>query len=354
LAADLYIRNLAFETGVNLIANCISKCEFRTFAKNKETKKEEYYLWNIEPNKNQNSSEFIHKLISRLYHKNEALVIVSNNQLLIADSFVMDDFALKLNTFRSVVVNGYEFKETFTANDVLYFKLNNTDIRTLLNGMYETYGKMITYAQSKYNKSKGTKGVFKVDAIAESKDNFEETYSNYVQKLFKAYFENENAALPLFEGYQWTENQNKVSENSRDIRAMIDDIYELTARALRIPPKVLKGDVGNTEYSVNDLLTFCIDPLSDLLQEEITRKRIGKALFMDGYYVQIDTKTIKHIDLLSVASAIDKLIASGAYCINDIRRAVGDSIIDEPWAWQHWITKNYEGIELAGKEVAIE
>jgi hypothetical protein len=44
---------------------------------------------------------------------------------------------------------------------------------------------------------------------------------------------------------------------------------------------------------------------------------------------------------------VDKLIGSGAFCINDIRVVCGEQIIDEPWAWQHYVTKNYEAIEAA-------
>ena len=35
--------------------------------------------------------------------------------------------------------------------------------------------------------------------------------------------------------------------------------------------------------------------------------------FSKGTYLKIDTKCIKHVDLLSVANAIDKLIASGCF-----------------------------------------
>ena len=70
---------------------------------------------------------------------------------------------------------------------------------------------------------------------------------------------------------------------------------------------------------------------------------------MKGNYLKIDTKAIKHIDLLSVSTAIDKLIGSGSFCINDIREAIGEEPIDEDWARQHFITKNYETVELALK-----
>jgi phage portal protein BeeE len=49
---------MAFWSAVNIVANAVSKCEFKTFLNGKEDKGKEYYLWNIEPNKNQNSSDF--------------------------------------------------------------------------------------------------------------------------------------------------------------------------------------------------------------------------------------------------------------------------------------------------------
>jgi hypothetical protein len=91
-----------------------------------------------------------------------------------------------------------------------------------------------------------------------------------------------------------------------------------------------------------------------MLAEEINRKRNGYAGFAAGTYLMIDTKTIKHIDLLSVAGAVDKLIGSGAFCINDIRKACGDVEIDEPWARQHFITKNYSTVEEALKALGMD
>jgi hypothetical protein len=79
-----------------------------------------------------------------------------------------------------------------------------------------------------------------------------------------------------------------------------------------------------------------------MISEEINRKRNGYAGFANGNYLKIDSKSIKHIDLLSVSTAIDKLISSGAFCINDIRKLVGEEPINEAWAKQHYITKNYE------------
>ncbi len=69
------IRELAFHTCVAMIANAVGKCTFKTYRKHEENRGEEYYLWNVEPNPNQNSTAFLHKLIYQLYKENEVLII---------------------------------------------------------------------------------------------------------------------------------------------------------------------------------------------------------------------------------------------------------------------------------------
>lgn len=346
LQAELVIRNLAFQSAVNLVANSISKCEFKTYLKGKEVKQKEYYLFNIEPNKNQNSSVFIHKWISKLYEENECLIISVGDQLLVADDFNKKEFALLDHQFTQVSVDGFSFDKTFYMSDVMYFQLNNKDIRKLINSMYQTYGELISYGQKSYKKSRGSKGVLDVSSVAQGKTNFQETFGKLMNERFKTFFEADNAVLPLFDGYKYTGIDSKTysSEGTRDIRAMVDDIFDFTARAFCIPPALLRGDMANIGGVVDNYLTFCVDPLCDMLQEEANRKRSGYVGFSQGTYMVIDTKTIKHVDLLSVSTAIDKLIASGAFCINDIRKLVGEEPIDEPWAWQHFMTKNYSTV----------
>ena len=341
-APEYYIRNLAVQSAINLVANSVSKCEFKTFFKGKETKEKEYYLWNIEPNKNQNSTTFIHKMIAKLYEDNECLIIENNGQLLVADTFDKKEYALFDWHFTGVTVNEFTFNKTFFMSDVMYLQLNNKDVRKLINGMYESYGKMITYAQKSYSKSRGSKGILDVSTMAQNSPNYKDNFKKIMEEYFKTYFEADNAVLPLFEGYKFTDTGSKTysNEGTRDIKAMIDDVYDFTARAFQIPPALLRGDMANIKDAVDNYLTFCVDPLCDMIQEEANRKRCGYVGFIQGTSIKIDTKTIKHIDLLSVATSIDKLISSGCFCANDIRKAVGEEIIDEPWAWEHFITKN--------------
>lgn len=346
---DIYIRELAFWSTVNIIANAVSKCEFKTFLNGKETKGREHYLWNIEPNKNQNSSAFIHKLIAKLYRNNECLVIEQNGQLIVADSFNRKPYALYEDVFSQVQVGDITFDRTFTQSEVLYYQLNDTNVRELVNRLYDQYANLISYTMKAYKKSRGTKGIFKYDALPMPETEQRKMFDDLINNKIKAWLDGDSAALPLGQGQDWKELQQKTyqTETTRDIRAQIDDIFDFTARAFNVPPALLRGDVQDTSKAIDQLLTFCIDPLCDMLQEEINRKRNGYEGFIRGTYLKIDTSTIKHIDLFDVATAIDKLIGSGAFCINDIRKAAGQEAINEDWAEQHWMTKNYETVQNA-------
>ena len=105
LMDQVYLRELAFWTCVNKIANALSKCEFRTYYHYEPVKKAEYYLWNVEPNKNQNASAFLTKLIGKLYLNNEALVIESSGQLYVADDYQKKVYALHDYQFTGVTID---------------------------------------------------------------------------------------------------------------------------------------------------------------------------------------------------------------------------------------------------------
>ena len=350
---DIYIREMAFWSAVNLIANAVSKCEFKTYEKNKEVQKREYYLWNYEPNKNQNSSAFIQKWIAQLCRNNEALIIEQNGQLLVADNFNRTPYALFDDVFTQVTVGDFVFNRSFTQSEVMYFNFAFCDMRKVTNGLYESYSRLITYSMNAYQRSRGTKGIFKFDTIPLSGTAERAAFDSLVNEKISKWLSGDNAALPLGRGQAWEELKQKTysSESTRDIRAMIDDVSDFTAKAFGIPPALLRGDVQGVSDALDNFLTFCIDPLVDKLSEEINRKRNGYAGVSAGSYLKIDTRCIKHIDILNLATSIDKLIGSGVYCVNDILKLVGEQPIDEPWAYKHFVTKNYMPFDEAVKSM---
>jgi HK97 family phage portal protein len=354
---EVCLRELAFWTCVNKIANAISKCEFKTYIKKKEVKGQEYYLWNYEPNQNQNATSFMNKLIGKLYRNNECLVVEVNNHIYVADSYSKEVLALKEYRFSGITFDGYELSETREMSEVMFFELNSENMRNLTNGMYETYSKLLIYAQDAYKKSRGKKGILNIGAIAQESENFDETFQELMSTHFKNFFESDSAVLPLFDGYEYQDisesGKTYSAESTRDIKSLADDIFEFTARAFSFPPSLAKGDVQDTGKAIDELLTFVIDPLIKMLQQEINRKRNGYTGFKAGNYVKIETLAVKHIDIFDIATPVDKLISSGAFTINDILEVLGKPRIEEDWANQHFMTKNYSKIQdlLAGLDI---
>jgi len=357
ITADVFTRELAFRTAVNLVARAVSKCEFKTYQDGKEIKGSEYYRWNVEPNMNQNSSVFLTKLITKLYENNEALVIVIDSELtgkqnlLVADSYSVEKFALREYLFTGVMVDGLAFNRSFRQSEVFYFRLNNENVKRYLDGLQVGYGELIEYAKKAYKKSRGMRGIFTANRKPTGNLENEQTFANLMKARWRDFFENDNAVMSITTGETYTDIGSKTysSDSTRDIRNLIDDNFVFAARAIGFPPSLILGDVADVSNLVDSFLTFCIDPLCDMISEEITRKKYGEKSVLNGSRLVIDTKTMKHIDLLSVANSIDKLIASGVWSINEIRKYTGEERIEEDWADKHWITKNYEEVQKAQK-----
>ena len=347
LASEIMVRELAFNLISNKIANAVSKCTVNVYENNRRVKNDEWYRWNIQPNRNQSATQFWAKLINHLYENNEALVVVNNEELYVADDYQLnDDSAFFEHYFQHVTVNSFTYSRNLRMSEVFYFKLNSKNLRTYLDGTLSLYAGLINAAYSSYLVANGNKGILKIDQFAEQGDEFEDYFKQLVNEDFKTFFSNANAVLPLFEGYEYKQLENKGTQSTtRDFKALLDDVISLTANAFNVPSAIANGDVQDTSKAVNDFLTFCIDPLMEMFSDEMNRKLFTKGQILKGTYVKFDTKAIKHIDLLDVATAIDKLISSGFTCINDLREICGFDRIDESWAEQFFMTKNYSTVK---------
>lgn len=350
LAQECSLRELAFWTCVNTIANAMGKCDFKTYINNEEVRGAEYYLWNIEPNTNQNSTMFLHNMIARLCLDNEVLIISTKardgtERLAIADRFTIgNQYPSKENEYKGVVVGDFAYNKTFYESEVIHLRLNNHDIKKVVDALYGNYSKLITASQKGHTYDNGQHWKVHIDQMAQGGEGWEESFQKMMEAQIKPFLQSDNAILPEFDGYKYDDVGTKSGKDTRDIRALYDDIFDFTARAFNIPTVLLSGEVAGTSDAFNRWLTLCIDPLCDQLQEEINRKRYGYSQWSRGNYIRIDTSSLIHFDLFENASNVDKLVSSGAFSINEVRRAAGQKEISEEWANKHMITKNYSTI----------
>lgn len=342
---QLYARNLALGYCVNMIANAVGKCEFKTYKANKEAKAEEYYLWNFEPNPNQNGSEFLHQLITKLLIEGECLVIEpsKNNKLYVADSFTLEPKALTEDRFTNITVKGHDIKKVYKQSDVLYFKLSEAPSKLMLQGIDDLYKQLFASSVKAYKKSAGSKYKYTYDTIPPAGSDERAAFDKLISEGIKKFLESDDAAMPVGKGYDFVEvgAQSRAAATSRDIKALVDDVCEIYAKAFGIPPQFLTSTVDGIGDAFDQFMTNCITPIVELIAKEINRKRYGYEAFAKGDYLEVDTDKVVYHDVFKVATSIDKLVASGAQSINDIRRKLNEPIIFEDYANALWMTKNY-------------
>lgn len=348
-AAENYrIRELAFWSCVNLIANSLGRCNFRTYDGGEEVRGRDYYLWNLEPNVNQSSTVFLHKLTANLYEDNEALIISSRGENGLPELAVADDWQdppespFQQNVYRGVTAGERMYDHPFREKDVIHLKLNHCDIQPVVKGIYQSYVRLVSAAMNNYAWTNGQHWKVHVNQLASGQEGWAEQFQKVLEAQIKPFLKSGSAILPEMDGYVY-ENVGKVLENSRDashIRALVNDIFDFTANAFLIPPVLLRGQVEGTADAVKRFLTNCIDPLADQLSEEITRKCYGYEGWKNGRFLRVDTSAIQHFNLFENAANVEKLIGSG-YSYNDVQRAAGGPEIKEPWANEHFLTRNF-------------
>ena len=343
---EVYYKELAIQTAITLIANAIAKCEIKVYEKNREVKNKTYYTLNVSPNKNENSSQLWHKAIEKMVYDNESIIVEVGDGLYCADSYSVEEYPIIGNLYKGVAIGNLQLNKTFKSEGVFRLQLNNAHIKKLIDGLYEQYGQLMSYAAKNYKKSNGTKYKLVLDQVKASDEKFQETYREVIQKQLKSFMENENAVYPQYNGYDLQDVSPTTNKYSSDFRNLRKEMFEIVAQAFQIPVSLMLGNITNMNEIVKIFLTFCIDPIADMISEEITRKISGDYdNWAKGNYVKVDTSTINHIDILDVAEKVDKLIASGPLCIDDIRELLGMQPLNTEFSRQHWITKNYDTVE---------
>lgn len=347
---EIYLYRMAFWSIVRKIGAAVAAVEWETFRRGKKVKAREYWAWNFSPNPNQTREEFFQRLVGQLFQQQEALVVETRDgSRYVADAFTVTR-KLSGDIYQDITVNGESVPGVFRSSDVLHFTIEGERIRRILIAIASAEGQLLRSSAANYLRGQGVRGVLKIDDTAEADPDFDDTYEDLVNEKFKKYFASENAVLPLFNGYDFVEKSTSGGSSkselvgTRDIRNMMNDIIELTAQALGVPVSIATGkNVTDTDFKT--FMTSPVQPIVTMIVGEINRKIYGRELVFAGTYVVANFAGVRYIDVFDVANPIDKLIGSGAFCVNDIRMRLGLDVIDEPWAWQHWMTKNYSSVE---------
>lgn len=367
-----YIYTLAEAHAIDLIAKTISKCEIQVFEKDKETKKikkaknELYWVLNIQPNFNETGTKFKYKLVTRLLTEKKALVIINkafdNSKLLyIADDFKSSDSILYGKFFTDVVIsdddgNTIPMLKKYGQDDSIYYSIKNSNLNVATDKFKERSSKILNAIEKYYLKSNVPKWRLTIPGTqptmldAETKQPI--SYDEYKKKITDGLLSEDEAIVMLSSAFELI-NLNK--DNGRDLKDLKDykdaikEIGDTVARTWNIPIDIFYGTKTEKSTGNDDFITFAVSNYFKLIEDGLNASLVGKKDYLKGEYIEFNKFNITHKDIIDSANGIDKLTADG-FSRNEINELLGLPRIDEPWADEHNITKNYANVKGGANE----
>lgn len=348
--ADLYFKELAIKTAVNLIANLISKCPVNTYYDDVlNTKCDEYYRWNLSPNPNENANVFKHKIVEKLLLNEECLVVEDGDgDLWVADSFIIDSQrGIDEWIFKNIEINNAILLRSFKRSEVCYFKLNDLKITALTQKVTEALCEVLEQAKSIYKKSNGTKWKLKTETIADTSTEFEENFDKAVEKSLKQFLDSADAIFNEFEGYNLESlSSGRIGKNADDILKIRREAYATVASAFGISVSLLLGVGDKPKETTTATVSGAIQPITLMLSTEITSHTIDLNNWKKGTRTEFDIFNIQNVDISDLAGAVEKLIGSAGMNIDEARtKVLGLPALNTDWSQKYYITKNFASVD---------
>lgn len=341
-----YLKYLALEICINFIARSIGQTEFKIMQDGKRIYDEWDYLLNVRPNTDSSAADFWEEVIYKLIFDSEVLVVLSDtNDLLIADSFTREEYAVYPDKFKDVTVKDYTFARTFNMDEVIYLRYNNKKLQHFMDGMFKDFTELFSRMIQTAMFSNQVRALASVESVNKLDDENSQKLQTFINKLFNAFKTKAFAIVPLLKGFNYTEIANG-SNNGRsieDIMKVLDKTIEYVAELLGIPPALINGSLSEYETAVKSYVKFTLDSLLKKIMDELNAKLIEKNEYMNGK--RIKTVGIQIKSIFDIANSIDKLIASGAFSRNDVREEIGKDRVDDPELDKYVLTKNYQTVD---------
>lgn len=341
-ANRVHMKRLAIDTCISFLGRTISQSEFRV--KNGEAfeKNELYYRLNVRPNKNMTASTFWEKFIQKLVYDNECLVIQADDEdLLIADDFQHNEYAVFEDTFTNVVVKDYEFKRNFKQSEVIHLKYRNDKLSPLIDGLFADYGDLFGRILSSQKRKNQIRGTVDMDMIGAKTQEQVDKLQKFIDDMYQAIGKKDIAIVPQQKGIEYKEvyNGSANGPSVEEINKVTNGFLNQVAMSMGIPTALIYGEMADVEKQTKNYMNFTVKPLLKKISDEVNVKFFEMNEYLEGQKVEV--KSISYQTIFELAESIDKLISSGAFKGNEVRLEVGYDISDDPNLNKHYITKNY-------------
>ena len=356
-----YIYTLAEAHAIDLIAKTIAKCEIQTFEKKKDKiqkhKGDLYWTLNYQPNYNENGTRFLYKLVTKLLVKKTALVIINKtpttNLLYVADEYKADKAILSGKTFTDVSVsddegNDLKLRKTYNTDNSIYYSIKNSALNTASENFKTNTSKILKAVQKSFIQANVGKWRLKnpgsQPTMMDNETKKPISYDEYKKRITDGLFSEEEAVILLAEIFDLVNLNKDNNKNLDEFESIFNRISNTVAQKWNIPLDIFYGNKTEKSTGTDDFITFAVDHYFELLEDGFNVSLVGKKSILEGEYIKFNRLNINHRDLIDKASGWDKLISNG-FSFNQLSEFLGLPTIDEDWANEHYITKNYANVK---------
>ncbi|HII0137935.1 TPA: phage portal protein [Staphylococcus aureus] len=342
-----HIKRLAINSCIELIAKTVSQVEFKIKDNNKYTKDSMYYKLNVKPNINESATQFWQKAIYKLLYDNELLIIQNDSEdLLVADSYQVTEYAHVPNIYSQVRIGDFEYTRTFNSNDVIHIKYNNENSESILNELYGDYGDLFArFIEFQMRKSQ-VRSIVKIDSKWGNDKERRAKVNKFIQDIYQNFKDKSFAIVPEQEGIQCKEQTLSQAANS------VDDVDKVGKQFLNncaikfgIPVQLLTGDIAEVDQNMKRFIKMTIKPLLQLIVTELNAKLFDEKQYLNDSKIIANTLPITFDSIFDMANQIDKLVASSVFVGNEIRRELGYEESKDELMNEHLVTKNYQTLK---------
>ena len=363
---DNYIYTLAEAHAIDLIARTIAKCEIQTFEmkdrKVQNIKGDLYWTLNKQPNFIENGTAFLYKLVVKLLEDRTALVIINKkletNLLYVADSYDASNDIFRGKTFSNITVldaegNSLIVKKTYNQNNTIYFSIKNDNLVSASDSFKTNTQTLLKAAQKAFQSANIPKWRLKSPGqqptMIDNETGKPISYDEYKKKITEGLLSDEEAVVLLSELFNLELLNKDLKKSTDDYDNIVKSIGDSVARKWKIPLDIFYGNKTEKSTGNDDFITFAVDLYFEEIEDGLNVALVGKESFKKGEYIKINRMNIMHKDLVDRASGWDKLISSG-FSFNQLCEMFGLPTIDEEWADEHYITKNYANVKGGAEE----
>jgi HK97 family phage portal protein len=339
----VHMKRLAVDTCASFLGRTISQSEFRIRNGNKFDKNELYYRLNVRPNKNMTASTFWQTVCTKLIYDNECLIIQGDDEdLLIADDFQHNEYAVYEDIFTNVRIKEYEFKRSFKQSEIFHLRYSNEKLAPLIDGLFSDYGDLFGRILSAQKRKNQIRGTVDMDMLSAKSRESQAKLQEFINNMYKAIDEKDTAIIPQQPGFKYEEKSNNSgsSQSVDEINKVTNGFLDQVAMAIGIPVSLLHGDMADVEKQTKNYMMFTVNPLLKKIRDEGNYKFFTRNEFLNGN--KLDIKAISYNSIFDIADKVDKLVSSGAFTGNEIREEAGHERSSDPKLDEHYITKNYE------------